>query len=113
MTELSDIDLLTRPRGSLIDYAMVNAEDPNLFSAMPSSIETAALKPKQGVKIGIEGDNITGSPHPEHFWVEIVERRGIKGFVGKVANDLQPEFGLKYGDLILFAEHHIRAIQGA
>lgn len=108
MTELTFVE----PYGRLIDYALVNAGDPSLYGAIPALETLAALKPGQGVKIGLESDHDGIGPNPEHFWVEIVESRGVQGFIGKVQNDIQPGFHVKHGDHLIFCTHHIREIEG-
>lgn len=99
---------VVEPYGELIDYALVNALDPSLYSFIPKTEELSRLKPGDAVKIGLVKDR--DGLHPEHFWVEIAERRGTHGFIGLVQNDLQPGWGVKYGDRLIFCGHHIRTI---
>lgn len=103
---LANAVTIKEPFGALIDYALVNAQDPSLYSFIPETEAILALKPGRGVKIGLEG-----GANPEHFWVMIVERRGVHGFVGKVQNTLLPGWGIDFGDHLIFCGHHIREIE--
>lgn len=109
MTELTIVE----PRGVLIDYARTNAEDPSLYGRIPELGELMSLELSQDVKIGLECTPLTRivsdgiGPNPEHFWVQIIERRGVQGFIGKVLNDLQPGFGVKHGEHLLFCANNI------
>lgn len=104
---------IVEPRGALIDYAMINAEQPDLYARIPSLQTLAGLRVGQFVKIGLRAlflDQSSGL-HPEHFWIEIVERRGEQGFVGRVENDIQDGFRVKYRDALVFCAHHIIEIK--
>jgi hypothetical protein len=115
LTKEPESIVLVEPFGRLIDYVMINAEDPSLYSFLPETEELLRLQAGDAVKIGLNPPDLHDDLglHPEHFWVEIVERRGRSGFVGKVQNDLQPHFNLKHGALLVFCSHHIRAISGS
>lgn len=109
---------IKEPRGSLVDPHLENARDPQLFMATSKPEETRTIKPRDFLKIDLNPDpNSKGldefgrPPAPTSFWVEVVERRGISGFVVKIANDIHPAFALKHGDLIIVAEHHVRDIE--
>lgn len=97
-------------RASLIDVVLINAKDPSLYGHIPSASAKSMLEAGDAVKIGLQSE-LTPGAYPESFWVEIVERRGREGFVGKVQNDLQPGYGLLYGDLLVFAGQHIIEIE--
>lgn len=101
---------IVEPLGALIDYALINAQDPSLYARIPSLQALAGLRPGQAVKIGLNPDR--DGEHPEHFWTEIVERRGERGFVGRVQNDIQPGLGVKHGEALVFCAHHIIEIEG-
>lgn len=95
------------PIGTLFDYALYNAQDPGLFRNQPSVAARLALRVGQAVKIGLQRDGVT----PEHFWVEIVERRGEQGFVGRIDNNIFSPFGVRRDDHIVFCIQHIREIE--
>lgn len=106
-----NIIAITEPSGALIDYALQNAQDPDLFQSMPPLARMAQLGPGDEVKIGLEPRS--ADAHVEHFWVEIREKRGVTGFIGKVVNDLQPALRVRFGDHLIFCAQHIREIKEA
>lgn len=90
---------------TLIDASKLAAQHPDTFKR-PSREEIAGLGIGHLVKVAIDG-----SPMPERFWCEIMERRGDI-FTGKVANDLvyTERHGIARNDLIQFHADNIYAL---
>lgn len=120
---MSEITIV-EPKGTLIDYAATNAGDPSLFGHIPTFEALSRLHDGMCVKIGLEpgatwvarthaeiAEAAALSPHPEHFWVRIVARQGVQGFVGRVRNDIQAKYRLRLDDHLVFAGHNIIEIE--
>jgi hypothetical protein len=100
---------IAEPCGQLFDYVLENAIEPQFFREIERRPSAEEILPGAIVKIGLQPKNMF-KDYPEHFWAEIVERRGNFGFVAKVANDIQSTFGLNFGDHIIICIHHIREV---
>lgn len=94
------------PLGHLIDYALIHARDPSLYAGRPSAADLSALGPGSFVKIGVEN----GKSAPEHFWAEVTLRIDERSYVGKVSNVLRGPYGLRFGNHLVFCDHHVRKI---